>query len=883
MIFVFDRDETLKAVLRRDSPESMPYWETAFTEQLNGDVRFKFHIPADHEDAQYVEKESRIVIRDDDGNERLLVVRETEEKRTQDDRVRKFVYCKDAAIAELNDAPIEKISLQATTPAVALAEVLKNSRYQPGIVDSFEPKDFSIEMKNAMYGLQQMIETWGGEIRYRVVVSGNKIAFRYVDFLTRRGENKGKRFEYRKDIQEIIRKVSTKHLKTAIYPLGKSVKNDDGTEEKLTIADVEWSTANGDPVDKPLGQKWIGDPNALAQWGYLNSDGSRSHRFGFYENNDIEDPNELIQVGWDYLQNSGITQPEVTYEMTVLTLERLTGYEHEAVRLGDTVYVIDRGFKKPIEIEARVIELERDWDKPKNSRVVLGNFIPTFIDTVNDIRRETDRRLRPIERVNFLNSIIDLENNLIASSNGYVYIDNPNGITIYNKPKDQNPDQAMQLNSAGFRIAGSKDPNTGEFNWKTFGTFNGFTADLINAGTLNASLVNVISESSDRTRTVRIGDGNVYSYDNNDLSMRFGSYRLELFDTLNKEKLGHFGVAYLIEDVERRGMAWVGEQSFISIDKYVDGVLRSFFEADFESNILYLSGGWSGNQSGTASVTIVADEWVWGTGGGGYRMTDQAAIRMFRQSDGSFVYIYYGDSYSSNASSSFEIRENATATTYRTMIRCADNSITLYPRVYLGSSRVGWVEGTSNSVRLGAGSGTDHYIYVLDNGNIYFKQNGVITNSFWADGTKNTGIIEIDGKRWGMSPIDSPQYLIEYVVFDQDVTEDGITVELDAKYVQAVENYAVFPSRGDVSITDKTPTSFTVKGPTGKVDLRIVGIRIGKLDAFWEDIEVRASEGTLMKTISIQQEQQEKIDPEAIKKQAKPIKRPGYGRKEGDQ
>src|SRR5690606_23675881 len=93
-------------------------------------------------------------------------------------------------------------------------------------------------------------------------------------------------------------------------------------------------------------------------------------------------------------------------------------------------------------------------------------------------------------------------------------------------------------------------------------------------------------------------------------------------------------------------------------------------------------------------------------------------------------------------------------------------------------------------------------------GNIYFRQNGVVTNSFYADGTKNTGVIELDGKLWGMSPIDSPQYLIEYILFNQEVTEEGTVIELDSKYIQAVDHYAVFPNRGDIVVENKTPTSF---------------------------------------------------------------------------
>lgn len=757
MLFIFDRDENLKAVLRRESPESMPYWEAAFVEQLNGDIRLKFHIPADHEDAQYIEEESRVVYRDDDGMERLLVVRETEEKRTSDDRVRKFVYCKDAAIPELNDAPVERVSFNSATPRLVLQEILKNSRYQIGIVDSFEPKPFHLEMTNAMYAINQMIDTWGGEIRFRVQVSGNKIAFRYVDFLTRRGRITGKRFEYRKDIQEIIRKVNTKNLKTAIYPLGKSIKNDDGTEEKLTIADVEWSTANGDPVDKPKGQKWIGDPDALEKWGYLNEDGTRSHRFGFWENTEIEDPVALIQAGWDYLQNSGITEPKVSYELSVLTLEKLSGYEHEAVRLGDTVYVIDRGFKKPIEIEARVIEIERDLDKPKNSRIVLGNFVETFIQSVDQVRQDVEKRIRPIERINYLNSIIDLENNLIESSRGYVYIDDPNGIMIYNKPRDENPTQAMQLNSAGFRIAGSKDPNTGDFNWQTFGTFNGFTASLINTGTLNANLVEIISTdiSTGSSRKVEMYDGNIYTYYYDDLTMALTGYSLDFFDHSgfsdgsNAGKLtGKVELAWTKKtgdppgEFNARGVAMVTMNDFLALAKTTPDDEFSFHEFAFYwnkgQNRAYLSGpGSGGDYSKLWSLTLTPDHYMWNFH---YRYGPSMFLGIGADVNGnhySGIYFSIGDKEHGGDGRYFEVWEHR------------DTSGTRYPAFWLDANRLyvhrdylhfrkpgtqttsrGWIYTTDDTISLTKETG---FAIILDRSTktMYFIIDG--QTKFWID------------------------------------------------------------------------------------------------------------------------------------------------------
>src|SRR5699024_9085963 len=47
---------------------------------------------------------------------------------------------------------------------------------------------------------------------------------------------------------------------------------------------------------------------------------------------------------------------------------------------------------------------------------------------------------------------------------------------------------AIQIKGGGFRIANSKLPN-GEFDWRTFGTGDGFTADVIIAGILKGGKV----------------------------------------------------------------------------------------------------------------------------------------------------------------------------------------------------------------------------------------------------------------------------------------------------------------------------------------------------------------------------------------------------------
>src|SRR5690606_41926649 len=69
------------------------------------------------------------------------------------------------------------------------------------------------------------------------------------------------------------------------------------------------------------------------------------------------------------------------------------------------------------------------------------------------------------------------------------------------KPKDQHPTSAIQLKGGMLAIANEWDPAKNDFNWRVFGTGDGFTADLLTAGTLNASLVRIRSQITDEERS----------------------------------------------------------------------------------------------------------------------------------------------------------------------------------------------------------------------------------------------------------------------------------------------------------------------------------------------------------------------------------------------
>lgn len=80
-----------------------------------------------------------------------------------------------------------------------------------------------------------------------------------------------------------------------------------------------------------------------------------------------------------------------------------------------------------------------------------------------------------------LEGIIDvLQNQLMSSVSNWYTDDNGNLIFI---AADES--SAMMLSGSGFMVADGKDEND-NWNWRTFGTGKGFTADLVTAGVLRA-------------------------------------------------------------------------------------------------------------------------------------------------------------------------------------------------------------------------------------------------------------------------------------------------------------------------------------------------------------------------------------------------------------
>ncbi len=376
-LLIFDPADNLLAVLSKQAEGACDFWSAPFRELVNNGSFFEFIAQGDHEDSQYLVAENQVAFEDKDGYFRLFVIKEPDQTNGINGPQ---IHCVcEPAMNELNEELIEDVRPYNTTLADAQSRALAGTRWKPGITAVLGINSINYYYISVNEAIQENINTWGGEIRDRIEIEDNKIVGRYIDILPRRGQDTGKIWEIDKDILFLSHKVQS-YPKTALYGRGASLETENGGfTRKITFADVEWKVSKGDPVDKPKGQEWVGDPEALAAFGRLNEDGTKRHRKGRYENGEQEDPVALLLETWEALQQQ--KHQFHNYEMDVFLLEQISGYEHEKVRLGDTTIAIDRSFANPIEIEERVISYEYDVSDPDNTgKVELGQFIDLYSD-----------------------------------------------------------------------------------------------------------------------------------------------------------------------------------------------------------------------------------------------------------------------------------------------------------------------------------------------------------------------------------------------------------------------------------------------------------------------------------------------------------------------
>ena len=261
---------------------------------------------------------------------------------------------------------IKDIRPQERTAGEMVEQILQGTRWTLGYVAETGRQSTNFYYITVLEAIQKVVELFDVELTFDVNIDQrtNVISSRRINLYKQQGQRTGKRFEYGSNLLEVTREQSNEDLITALVGRGKGEEvsqgedgSPDGYGRRITFADIEWKTANGNPTDKPKGQEYVEDKEATALYGF--SDGKP--RIGLTIFEDITDPQELLKATWASLQVA--KRPKVSFKASVLDVGDLG--------LGDTVAIIRHDLG--IEYFTRVYKVDHDLLDKNNNSIELGD------------------------------------------------------------------------------------------------------------------------------------------------------------------------------------------------------------------------------------------------------------------------------------------------------------------------------------------------------------------------------------------------------------------------------------------------------------------------------------------------------------------------------
>ncbi|MGR9527690.1 phage tail spike protein (plasmid) [Priestia megaterium] len=364
-MYIVNNDDEIIGELENDGSEAAAYWNDEINEKLNDAyLTINFTMDANHDTASLIETGVRIVAPDEDNNLIMFRIEEVKDVTAQDGSHNKEVYGEHIAL-ELLGKIIRPQTYSGFTAEQFFSSILENTPWKLGIVEWSGTGDVVFDdYVNAIEAIVKGREVFGGELRYRISFNGTRLATRYLDLLVQRGENRGSQVTYGHNMSNLTRTESGREVYTALIGVARSTNSEGGY---LTFEDIEED-------DKPLGQDWIGDDEALQRSGIRLPNGDLAHFFGVYSYDGDEEltPKLLLQKTREALKTA--STPAYTYETTAEKLEEETGISADEFRLGDIITVQNLDLEPPLLLEARIIETKGSVDDLKGRDFVIGDY-----------------------------------------------------------------------------------------------------------------------------------------------------------------------------------------------------------------------------------------------------------------------------------------------------------------------------------------------------------------------------------------------------------------------------------------------------------------------------------------------------------------------------
>lgn len=407
MIYLFDKDEQLIKVVRRNAIKSALQKYALTTDNYVSDrltVEMKALNDDEFEKVEYMAIQSM-------ENTHLFHYFYIAQKSTKGE-ISTFTGVQ-SGIEELRKTPVFDKRPKNTPAKPVINELLQGTNWQARYIADTTNHSTNFYYTSVFDALKKLCKVWGLEMQFFVEMNSNGLGARYIDFKKKIGEAVGKRVVYGHNALEILKEVERTNIFTALIGRGKgeqvssaeeSGKGGDGYGRKITFEDVVWSKAKGDPLDKPKGQKYLEIPEMTRVYGIKNSDGTMRPKIGFTEFSEEEDPNELIKLTYQTLINSA--RPQLTLKTSSVYLR--------GVKIGDTIRVVRHD--KKLDYDTRIFEITFNRLNDQSSDIKLGDQIGE--SSSSKVQAVADKAVEEFINNEF-NSFIENLPDFIKTADGY--------------------------------------------------------------------------------------------------------------------------------------------------------------------------------------------------------------------------------------------------------------------------------------------------------------------------------------------------------------------------------------------------------------------------------------------------------------------------------
>lgn len=331
--------------------------------------------------------------------------------------------------------------------------LLTGTNWSPRFIAETNPKSTNFYYISTFDALKKVCKVWGLEMQFFVEMNGSQIGARYIDFKRKIGEAVGKRVVYGHNALEILQEIEKTNLYTALVGRGKGEqvssaeetgKDADGYGRKINFEEIVWSKAKGDPLDKPLGQKYLEIPEMTAKYGIKQPDGKMRPKIGFVEFSEEEDKNELIKQTYEALIEA--SRPKLTLKTTTVYLK--------GARIGDTIRVVRHD--RHLDYDTRIFEITFNRLNDESSDVKLGDRVGESNDA--KVQSTVNKALDEFKAGEFTEFVKKLPE-FIPSANGF----NHNWYTSTD-PTESHPGQVL-INDSWYKPDPEHEGHTIMYRW----------------------------------------------------------------------------------------------------------------------------------------------------------------------------------------------------------------------------------------------------------------------------------------------------------------------------------------------------------------------------------------------------------------------------------